>query len=597
MPKLRSLNLRRLIALAVVAVGAVIFAVRLVDVQLISAQGLNEDAFDKRGVAVPVAGIRGDIVDRNGVVFATTDERYDVNLSPKNVRLNGSKFWRIVEDDGIDTVQVSAEEAFAEIGAITGQAPEEIAKIVDDALAEDPKSDFAYVKRGVDLTTLNALKKLDIPWITFDINHQRSYPNGAVAGNLVGFSGSDGLPQAGVELSQDVCLTGVEGEETYEKGADGVRLPGSIVVTKKAENGGTVQLTVDRDLQYEAQQAINAQVDSATAEWGLLTIMDAKTGELVAVAEDHSVDPNDVSASDDYRRDARSFTSPYEPGSTYKAFTASMLLDRGLADPYTQNWTEDRAEPEEGVYYSDSSPHEPMPWTLTGILVESSNVGTTALGSRLDQESRYEYLKKYGIGEATDVGMPSESAGVLYDVSEWDRQTSYTTMFGQGLSATIVQTANAYQAIANDGVRVPASLVEGCTSPEGVQEAYPHGDDVRVISSEAAAETRHMLEAVANGTWVADELAIPGYRVGVKTGTAEQSDGDGSYRTDYVYTIAGMLPIEDPKYVIVATVAYPKTLHGTIAAARTWNAAAKATIRTFHLPPSTGEYDPLPSTY
>ncbi len=238
-----------------------------------------------------------------------------------------------------------------------------------------------------------------------------------------------------------------------------------------------------------------------------------------------------------------------------------------------------------------------MPWTLTGILVQSSNVGTTALGSRLDQESRYGYLKKYGIGDATDVGMPVESSGVLSDVADWDRQTSYTTMFGQGLSATIIQTADAYQAIANGGVRIPPSLVKSCTAANGKVSEYPRGEPVKVISPEAAAETRHMLEAVAHGTWVADELAIPGYRIGVKTGTAEQGNGEGGYRSDYVYTIAGMLPIEDPKYVIVATVAYPTSLHGTIAAARTWNAAAKATIRTFHLPPSTGEYDPLPSTY
>lgn len=591
MPRLRSSALRRLVAMVLVLLGAFAFAVRLVDVQLVSAAELNEEALGKRGVPSTIDSVRGDIVDRNGAVLATTDERYDVQMSPKNV-----EYWRKREQAG-EWVPIGYDSAFGEIAAATGQSADELKQVVVEALAEDPKSDFAYVKRGVDLTTLNALKKLDIPWMTFQVNHQRSYPNGAVAGNIVGFSGSDGLPQAGIELSQDECLTGVDGEETYERSEDGVRLPGSVVVTKQAENGGTVELTIERDLQYEAQQAINAQVDAARAEWGLLTIQEVPTGELVAVAEDFSVDPNDVSASDADRREARSFTWPYEPGSTYKALTASMLLDRGLADAYTQNWTPDRAEPEEGVYYSDSSPHDPMPWTLTGILVESSNVGTTALGSRLDQSSRYEYLTKYGIGEATDVGMPAESGGVLSDVSEWDRQTSYTTMFGQGLSATIVQTADAYQAIANDGVRIPTSLVRSCVAENGTVEKYPRGEERRVISSEAAAETRHILEAVANGTWVADELAVPGYRIGVKTGTAEQSDGEGSYRTDYVYTIAGMLPIEDPKYVIVATIAYPKAMHGTLAAARTWNAAAKATIRTFHLPPSTGSYDPLPLTY
>ncbi len=597
MPKVRALAVRRVIAMVVVLIGAIVFTVRLVDVQIVSAPELNAEALDKRGVPVDIPSLRGDIVDRNGVVLATTDERYDVQLSPRLARWNDGKFWRPSTEEGVENVQITGEQAFEEMAAITGQTPEEIAKIVDDALAENPKSDFAYVKRAVDLTTLNALKKLDIPWVTFALNHQRAYPNGAVAGNLVGFAGSDGTPQAGIELSQDECLAGVDGEETYEKGADGVRLPGSVVVTRAAENGGTVQLTIDRDLQYEAQQAVNSIVQEADAEWSLLTIIDVETGELMAVAEDRSVDPNDVSATDADRRDARSFTTPYEPGSTFKTFTAATLLDQGAADASTQNLTPSAASPEEGVNFSDAFPHPDMPWTLAGILVESSNVGITALGARVDADTRYGYLQKFGIGEATDVGMPVESSGVLYDSSEWDAQTSYTTMFGQGLSATIVQTASAYQAIANDGVRIPPSLVKGCVAADGTVTEYPRGEPVQAISERTAAETKHMLEAVANEAWIAGDLAIPGYRIGGKTGTAEQSDGDGGYRTDYVYSFAGMFPIDDPKYVAVATVAYPKAMHGTLAAARTWNAAAKATIRTFHLPPSNGSYEPLPLTY
>ncbi len=597
MLKMRPLAVRRLIAVVLVCVGAVAFTVKLVDVQIVSASQLNEAAFDKRGVPVTIPSVRGDIVDREGVVLATTDERYDVQLSPKNVRLNGGKFWRTSQNGGVETVQVSAEEAFAEIAAITGQQPEELATIVDDALKENPKSDFAYVIRAVDLTTLNALKALAIPWMTFSTNHQRTYPNGAVAGNIVGFSGSDGLPLAGIELSQDDCLTGVNGEETYERGADGVRLPGSQVVTKPVENGGTIQLTINRDLQYEAQQAINAEVTRSVAEWGLITIMDAKTGELLAVAEDFSVDPNDVDSSTPDRREARSFTSPYEPGSSFKTLTAAALLDQGAANPLSQNLTPDYLEPEPNVSFSDYFRHGPLPFTLTGVLVKSSNVGISMLGSRLSEETRHDYLQKFGIGQPTNAGMPAESAGVLHPFEEWDRQTSYNTMFGQGLSATIVQTASAYQAIANDGVRIPPKIVQSCTSAEGVVTEHNSGEPTRVLTPEAAADTRHMLEAVTQQDWIIQPLSIPGYRLGGKTATAEQTNGQGGYRSDYVYSFAGMLPMDDPKYVIVATVAYPKSGIGAVVATRTWNAAAKATIRTFHLPPSSGTYAPLPETY
>ncbi len=577
--------------MVLVLAGAFAFTVRLVDLQVVRAPEYNAEALDKRGVPVTIPSLRGDIVDRNGVVLATTDERYDVQLSPKNVN-----YWRTLEQNG-EWVPIGTDEAFAAVAEVTGQQPEELEKIVDDALADDPKSDFAYVKRSVDLTALNALKKLDIPWLTFDVNHQRLYPNGAVGGSVVGFIGSEGQPQAGIELSQDECLLGSDGEETYEKGADGVRLPGSVVVTKTAEDGGTVQLTIDRDLQYEAQQSINQQVEASNAEWGLVTIMDAQTGELLAVAEDHSVDPNDVDASTPDRREARSFTYPYEPGSTYKTLTAASLLDQGAATINTPNLTPYRWDPEPGVTFADSTPHGDMPWTLSGIIVESSNVGISMVGARLDEQTRYDYLERFGLGQETSTGMPLESSGTLIDAADWDRQTSYNTMFGQGLSSTIIQTASAYQAIANDGVRVPPTLVKGCAAADGTVTETEKQDPVRVISPEAAADTRKMIEAMATEGWIASDAAIAGYRLGGKTGTAEQGDGEGGYRPDYVYSFAGMFPMDDPQYVVVSTVAYPKIGHGTVVAVRAWHSAVEATIRTFHLPPSSGAYEPLQLTY
>ncbi len=591
MPKLRPLAVRRFIALMVLFVCAAIFTVRLIDLQVVNAAGYNEESLDKRAVPVTIPSLRGDIVDRNGVVLATTDERYDVQLSPRIARAKGGTFWRSA------TEQVTAEQAFAEIGAVTGQSAEEIAKIVDDALAENPKSDFAYVKRSVDLTALNALKKLEIPWLTFDVNNKRSYPNGAVAGSLVGFIGSEGQPQAGIELSQDECLVGTDGEETYEKGADGVRLPGSVVVTKTAENGGTVQLTIDTDLQYEVQQAVNQQVSASNAEWGMATVQSIKTGELLAVAEDNSVDPNNVDASTADRREARSFTYPYEPGSTFKILTAAALLDQGAATINTPNLTPFRWDPEPGVTFADSTLHGEMPWTLSGIIVESSNVGISMLGSRLSEQTRYDYLQRFGIGEETSTGMPLESSGTLLDVNEWDRQTSYNTMFGQGLSSTIIQTASAYQTIGNNGVRIPPTLVKGCTDGQGKFTERKGQDPVQVISPEAAAESRKMLEAMATEGWIAQDAAVPGYRLGGKTGTAEQSDGEGGYRPDYVYSFAGMFPMDDPQYVVVATIAYPKSPASTVVAVRAWQQAVEATIRTFHLPPSSGAYEPLQLTY
>lgn len=596
MLKQRGSRGRRLIAVLLVVAASLVFTIRLVDLQLVSAAELGAEAAGKRAVPVVIPSLRGDIVDREGRVLATTDERYDVQLSPKNTRLNDGVFYRVVDAEGVATVKVTAQEAFAEIGEVTGQSADEIQEIVDEALEENPLSDFAYVKRSVDLSTLNRLKALQIPWLTFDSNHARTYPNGAVAGNLIGFAGADSVPQAGVELSQDECLAGVDGEESYERGRDGVALPGSVVVTQEAVDGGTVKLTVDLDLQWEAQQIINQQVKRVAAEWGMLTVMDARTGELVAVAEDGSVDPNDVDAGDPAKREARSFVAPYEPGSTFKTITASALIDQGKATPTSAAQVPSSWEPEANVSFNDSFVHGVMPWTLTGIMIHSSNVGISMLGSRLPAETRYEYLRAFGLGESTNAGMPLEDSGLLYPVEEWDRQTSYNTMFGQGVSSTIVQTAGVYQTIANGGVRVPPSVVESCADADGTVRELEHGDPVRAVSERTADTMMDVLENVVQQSWITPHVSIPGYRIAGKTGTAEQVDPrTGTYRSDFVHSFAGIFPADDPKYVVVASVAFPAAGDGGIAAMRAFHDAAEATIRTFHIPPSSGSYQKLPS--
>lgn len=597
MLSLRGNRLRRAIALAIVVIMSLVFLVRLVDVQVASAAALNADALEKRAVPVTVPSLRGDIVDRNGVVLATTDERYDVNLSPKNTRLNGGVFWGPDIERGAGTIEVTSAEAFAQIGEVTGQSAAEIEAIVDDALKINPKSDFASVKRSIDLAQLNKLKALNIPWLTFDYNHKRTYPNGAIAGNLIGFSGTDQVPQAGIEVSQTDCLTGIDGNETYERSADGVALPGSVVVTRKAVNGGDVELTIDRDLQWEAQQSINAQVQEVGAAWGLTVVMNVKTGELVAVAEDGSVDPNDVDASDPAKREARSFVAPYEPGSTFKMITAAALIDQGVASPTTQNLTPDYLEPEPGVRFGDAFSHAPMPWTLTGILTQSSNVGTAMLGTQLSAETRYDYLQRFGIGIGTSAGLPLEDTGLLYSPDQWDRQTSYNTTFGQGLSSTIVQTAGAYQAIANGGVRVPPTLVQGCVKSDGTVETPKRPDNVTAVSKDTAGQVMQMLETVVDQGWFNKIVDIPGYRIAGKTGTAEQSDGQGGYRGDFVHSFAGVFPADAPQFVAVTSIAYPTAGDGSVAALTAFREVAEATIRTFQIPPSTGEFTPLPTEY
>lgn len=576
------------LALVLLFVGVLMF--RLVDIQVVRAAELNDASVGKRSVPVVTKSIRGDITDRNGAVLATTELRYDVQLSPKNV----SSFFRA---NGEGNIEVAEAEAFAEIAAVTGQSADEIKKIVSDALKKDAKSDFAYVKRSVDLAQLTALKKLNIPWITFDQNPSRVYPNGAVGGNLVGFVGSDNQAQAGIEMSQDSCLAGTDGTATYERGADGVALPGSTVVTDEVVNGGTVELTLDRDLQWQVQQAVNQQATKVRAEWAMAIVMNAKTGEIVAVGEDNSVDPNNVSATPAEKREARSYVAPYEPGSTFKTITAAALFDSGRATPLSQILTPGQFSTPEGAKFTDSKAHGNLRYTMTGVMVQSSNIGISLLGSQLSNEQRYKYLSKFGIGQSTQSGMPLEDSGLLMSWEDWDVQTQYTTMFGQGVSSTLVQTAGVFQTIANDGVRIPPALVKECVTESGEVHKHDAGEPVKVISPEAAATTTTVLENVAQQSWTSKYASIPGYRVAAKTGTAEQPDGRGGYRKSYVHTYAAFYPADDPQFVTVFSVAHPAAGDGGVAAASGFKSVAEATIKAFHIPPSTGSATVYPQQY
>ncbi|MBT1018243.1 penicillin-binding protein 2 [Canibacter sp. lx-72] len=586
---------RRLLAFTLVVVVIAVFAGRLFSLQVVQAEQLTAEAQGQIGVESVLQAVRGDIVDRNGSVLATTRELYDAKLSPKNTRENKGIFYRFNQSTG-NREKVTTEAALTEIAAIVGRPAEELIKAVNDELAENPKSDFMYVKRGIDLGQLRQLKELGVPWMTYESVFDRSYPNGAVAGNLLGYQWEDNGPKfAGIERSQNECLTGEDGFETYERSADGMALPGSRVEVKKRTNGGKVALTIDRDLQYQVQQIVNLAREKTGAEWAMHVVMNAKTGELLAVAEDNSVDPNNTAASDPSRLGSRAFSSPYEPGSSFKALTAAMAINEGKATAITQSSTPYEWRPEPGVVFSDAYPHPETRWTLAGILAVSSNVGTTMIGGRVDKNVRYEYLKKFGLGQATEAGMPYEESGLLYPAAEWDAQSSYNIMFGQGVSSTIIQTAGAYQALANKGLRIPPSLVKSCTSDNGEVTEFNHGEPVRVVSEQTAAEVTDILENVANYGTVYDRVHIDGYRVVGKTATAEQSDGRGGYRSDYINSFAGYFPADDPQYVVVSSIAFPQ--RSSSVAGTSWRDTVRATIRHFQVPPSQGEYRKLPLEY
>lgn len=578
---------RRRFTVAVLAVFAVfaVFAVRLADIQLVRADELSAAAAEKRVIPVTTHGVRGDIVDANGVVLADSVERYDITASPKNVQPEG--FDRIIDGK---RVTVPLMDAIAELAKLTGQTPKQIYAI----LRKDPDADFTYIVKGVKLETYEKIKALDIPWVYFELRPSRTYPNGAVAGNLIGFLGTD-APQAGTELKQDACLAASDGSATFEVSQDGVQLPGSRVVETEAKDGGTIHLTIDSNLNYYAQQVLAEEGTKLGADWATAMVVEVETGQIKAAADWPTVDPNDRNSVDRYSLGARSFASPYEPGSTIKAATIASLLDAGVISADTQVIAPGRYTKglPAGSYIKDAWAHDDIRYTTAGVLANSSNTGIAVLTERLSAERRHAYLDAFGIGHRTAVDFLGESSGTLIPVNQLDSITNITQQFGQGMTATSAQVASIYQTLGNDGVRMPLSLIAGCERPDGTMTGTPSTDGTRVVSESAADTTVRMMESVVSEGLLGPILQIPGYRIGAKTGTAEVATSAG-YGADRIVSVAGLVPAEDPKYAIVVTFAKPDTVKTSAAAAPGFNAIMEQTIKTFRITPSTQQATPLP---
>lgn len=583
---------RRRLALTVLIVAAVLlaFLVRLIDIQVVRAGELAEQSEARRSIPQVLQGARGDIVDRNGVVLADTVYRYDITVSPRFVAPS-----TILDEATGQRTTRTVWEALGQLGALTGQDPAALQSLIDAELAADPEDDFAYLVRGVETEVYQAVRDLRIPWVYFERQPARAYPNGQVAGNLVGFLGTDG-PQTGLELSADSCLAATDGTSTYERGADGVRLPGTTVVEQEPVDGGTLELTIDSDVQWFAQQAIAEQASAIGADWATAFVVRVADGAIIAAADWPTVDPNDVNGTPVDNLGARSFTAPYEPGSTIKALTFAALLDEGVTSPLERFTVPGRYATILNYQIGDAWAHGDLPLTTAGILMNSSNVGTSMLVERTTLEQRAEMLTRFGLDEPTAVGFLGEEGGDIKDPAEIDGHGAFTQMFGQGMTATSAQVASAYQAIANGGVHMPLTLVSGCRHADGTSSMLPPTEGERVVSEEAADTTVSILESVVTDGFLSAQLSIPGYRVAAKTGTAELPE-NGRYGGERIVSLAGMAPADDPQFVVVVTIARPDTMKTSAAAAPTFRSIMTQVLKTFRVPPSTQPAQSPPLTW
>lgn len=556
---------------------------RLFVVQGLDVGGVAAEALQKRLRPSTLLAERGSIIDSEGSVLANSVIRYTIAVDQRRNTEN-DEFYRF--NDERELVKVSRDQGISELAGLLGM------EVGDVRQAVTGDSPYSILAKDVEPDVEARITKLGIPGLVAEGVSKRVYPNGSVAGGIVGFL-SDGTGTSGLEQTQDELLRGKDGERLFEIGADGLRIPVGVDELTPAVDGKDVKLTLNADLQYFAQQAIQTQKEALGAEWASLVVSEIKTGNIIAMADTNSPDPNNPGAVDAKDRGVRSVTAAYEPGSVEKMMTLAALIEEGKATPLSEYDLPSWEMNFNGQTIGDSFEHGPEKRTLAGILGYSMNTGTVAAGKELTKEQRYNWLKKFGIGEAPDIGLPSQASGILTPWEQWDDRQELTVLFGQGVSQSTVQTVRAYQSIGNNGVMLQPRLIDSYINPDGTEEKVEPKPSREVVSNETAQQVQDMLESAVTEGRIKD-AAIDGYRVGAKTGTAESPCDNGAGFCGFTSSLVGMAPMDDPQFIVEIVVQRPQSGLRSFSLGPTFRSVMSQVLRTHNVQPSTGEPARLP---
>ncbi|MEU2201182.1 penicillin-binding protein 2, partial [Isoptericola sp. NPDC019482] len=575
--------------MVVAALVLAVFVGRLVQVQIFQGPSLAATAQEKRTTHAVEVAHRGDIVDANGRVLATSVDRY--TISADTLAIQGFQGGQRVDTATGRTVQDGALGIAQLLAPIVDEDPAELAA----KLNGDDR--YVILKRNAVPEVQRAITKLDLQaYIRTELTSRRTYPAGVVAGTLVGFVDRDQVGQGGLERAYEDVLAGTDGSVTYERGRDGVAIPGSERDATDAVPGSDVELTIDSDVQWKAEELLDDAVSKTGAKYAMAVVEDVRTGQVLAVADSGDVDPNDRSTSA-VANGSRAVKDVFEPGSTGKVVTMAAALEEGYWKPDSQFRVPYRYTTPNGESFKDSHEHPDQRLTLAGVLAHSSNTGTVQIGEKIPLDVRYDYLGKFGFGNPTGLGLPGESAGILpsEQTLAHDARTPYTILFGQGVAVNAMQATQVFSTIANGGVRVEPSLVAGTRAPDGTfTPAAAPGKD-RVVSEKTAGSVMRMMESVVGEEGTAANARVPGYRVAGKTGTAQMWTGSG---TTYMASFIGVAPADDPRYTVSVFLRSPQSsIYGGVVAAPVFSDLMGYTLQKMDVPPSTTPFKPYPLTW
>jgi cell division protein FtsI (penicillin-binding protein 3) len=448
---------------------------------------------------------------------------------------------------------------------------------------------YALLATALSPATAQKVLDLGLAGIYTQATTQRQYPGHTTGANVIGTVHSDGAGAAGIEAALNDALAGQDGSLTYSVDNVGNVNPSSRNVSTPARNGATVKLTLDQNLQFVAQQYLDTMVPESGARGAEMAVLDVHTGQVLALAASGTFDAANPDSINPYVPINPPVMSAFEPGSVQKAITFAAALQEKVVTPKTVITVPDSIQMG-GVTVSDAWSHATQRFTATGVLAESSNVGTLKVAQRLGPQAWYRYEKKFGVGVKTGIELPGESSGYVPPLSDWSASTFANLPFGQGESMTVLQLGSIYQTIANGGVRIPPRIVQSVTKADGSVSTTAQPKGIRVITDATAKTVRTMLESVTMPGGTGVKAAIPGYRIAGKTGTAQQPDpAHGGAYSSYMNwdTFAGMVPADDPQFVVAIMVDNPAHgVEGGDVAAPLFHKIASYEVQHAHIAPT-----------
>lgn len=521
--------------------------VNLANTQLVQGPALAEAARQLRTTSVELVAERGAITDRNGVAVAESVTKYKIFADQKLIE----EWSHDVEVDDETVTKGGPAHAASLIAPIAGVSEDELTEL----FTKDPSSQkydqyVVFVKEGAP-ETWEAINALGVDGIFAETLNKRVYPSGDTAKNIIGVASVEG-GLSGLEYTLNQELSGEAGKRTYERGKSGHMLPSREVIETPAKQGATVKSTLDMDIQWHAEKALDEQIKKMGAASGTVIVQSIDKCEVLALADRSTTTDGNTA----YTGRIGAAQDVFEPGSTAKVVTMAAALESGVATPLTEFKVPYMYNTSNGQTFKDSHDHPTQKLTLTGILSDSSNTGTVQVGELIPKQVRYDYLYKFGFGQHTGIEVPGESRGILHKAEDWDGRTQYGVLFGQGMAATALQATNVFSTIANDGKACQPHLVAGLTDGDGVFTESEKAETEKIVSKKTADQVLKMMESVVvEGSGRAG--AISGYRVAGKTGTA-QATGDDGKLSSFVASFIGVAPVDDPQLVVSVIIRDPK---------------------------------------